>query len=296
MDAQTYISNHIQNGYDLVLGEDHRSISTTMNLIEDAVRDNPDQVKAIVLELSPYVQEPLDRIGSDEMSRENFILQARLNSEQEYLDLAGGLLESGRINQEQYDWYEDFINVRVEDITAREFGYYTEEEYLQDQTAFGAVYDMALAAHENSIPVIANNHGRERAVLSDLNDLTVDDWVEYTGDRLDFEDVSNRIDINAPGSVLVHRGAQHMFNIDGPDHQEGFDDLLEQSGRNVRTIGVYDSHETLASIDPMTAEMGLQISDPSDIVIIGGDLQTGSEIDLPQVSTPLALSPMLPQP
>lgn len=279
MQAKDYINTHIKAGYDLVFGEDHASITTTMGLMRDAVAANPGGVKAVVLELSPYIQDELSRAGQGEITQDQFILQARLSSEQQYLDLAGTLLTADRISEDQYSQYEEHISGRIESIIARDFGAYSREDFERDQGAFGAVYELAVTAAKNGVPVIANNHGRERGVLSDLNDLTSEDWIQYTSDKADFADLAKTIDINAPGALLVHRGAHHSLNIDGARDGHGFDDLLENSGRKVRAIGVYDSPQTLRETRNLLLDNGFQIGDPSDALIIGGELSAGNEID-----------------
>jgi len=282
MDAQSYINQAVQSGKDVVFGEEHQSISHTFSLMEKTIQDNPNGVGAIVLELSPSIQDLIEQAGTGEVSQENFILQARINTEQEYLELAGGLLNEGRINQEQYDWYETFINDRIDSILNRDGGAYSDADFTQDQVVFGTVYFLAQTCHENNTPLIANNFGRERSVLADLNDLTLDDWVQYISDRADFENLLQTINLETTGPILVHRGANHIQNVGGENNRDGMDDLLEERGRDVLTVGVYIDADTLASSKQNTLDNGMEIADPSDVLIIGENLIMQNELTFDQ--------------
>lgn len=268
MDPQTYINSQVQGGADIVFAEMHNAMASTFSIMSRTIVENPSQVSAVSLELPLEVQELIDNAQAGNVEKDIFITQMRITMEQSYLHIALSMFNSDQITLDQYSGYVDFIESNIEGAIAGGNASYTLELLERDQEAFGALYDLTIFAADRNIPVYATDLDREVVILMDLGILTVEDWQARMDDASDFELLSQQVDLNAQGSILVHRGADHVLDLNG--QASGLDDYLEAMGRKVTIIGNYLDIQTLSDSFKSAANIGFTYEESADLNIVDG--------------------------
>ncbi|NCT40448.1 MAG: hypothetical protein GW778_02150 [Alphaproteobacteria bacterium] len=279
MDPQGYINTQIANGRDIVFGEEHSAIGSTMTFFAQTIEQNPNRIAGVSLEFPPEVQPYIEQAARGEISADAFSKQMRITLEQSYLETAGSLLGDGRITQEQYDDYEIFINDRVTGVLTGDKNLFTEAEIARDQEAFGTMFTMIGIAEKNGVPVAATDIDREFPVLMDMGEAIMDDWLSRVDDTSDYALFKDQFDVTSDKQFLVHRGAGHTEDING--HATGLDDFLEREGRNVVNIGNYSSLEMLThEVNRELNDYGNTIEEGTDMTIIGTQGFESSQTDI----------------
>lgn len=260
----------VDSGADVVYGESHSTIAETMGQIGHLIQNAPQgSISAIVVEFPPEMQVLLEPDTLKGLTSEHFILAALGMEVDNMAASAQALLDEGRITAEQFEVVEGFI-----DDARLSFGMAIADEDAITNNLYYPLYEMAVQAADQGIPVIAADVDRKRHVMEYLGAAapyhlmpTPEEVAAVTAAEMDDSSdlaylESQGIDIEAAGALVVHRGYNHINNfysagiypLEEPVHTQGFDDLLEGAGRQVLTIGI------LAGVVPNAAP------DPADII------------------------------
>ncbi len=192
-----------------------------------------------------------------------------------------------RISDDQFNQIVKSAEASIEAVLSGvNNDYYPAERRDIDVDAYGALHSLITTASENDIAVIANDIGREILPLNLVNEMTVADLIGRMDDTTDGDQLSNQVDLNSNKSILVHRGAFHVWDItSGADSSlnnvgKGIDDYLEKNGRSVIVIGSYDSLEILAKEVDNIQSSDMTLADPSDATVINGQLTNQSDLGM----------------
>lgn len=287
MEPQTYINQKVAGGNDIVFGEEHGSITSTFGLMEETIRQNPGRVQAVSVEFSPRLQPLIEQVAAGTLSAGDFTKLSRISNSQEYMGIAGELLADGRISPEVHDAIiersENTIQAVLSGTTNES---YPPELHAQDVEVYGALYALIVAAESKDVPVIANDLGREGILLNSVGAMTVADFIERMDDTADGDLLGARVDLNSSQSILVQRGAYHVWDITAQDDPaltnagKGMDDYLQDRGRSVFVIGHYGSQDILSAEVASMNNNRISVADPSDVTIINGQLTERADLDL----------------
>lgn len=300
VEPQAYLNQQVASGKDIVFGENHASIVSTLGMIEETIRQNPAGVQAASVEFSPRIQPYIDQVASGTMSVEDFTRVSRITNEQEYTEIAGTLHAEGRISDDQFDTIVNSADGTIDAVLSRTNNEsYPPERQAIDANAYGALHSLIKTASVNNIPVIANDIGREALPLNLVGQMTVADLIDRMDDTADGDQLLGHVDLSSSQSILVHRGALHVWDL--TDEQDpslnsvgkGIDDYLEENGRDVIVVGNNETLAVLVNEVKGWENQQISLTDPSDATIIGGQLIEQPDLDIVNRGT-LPLGPSSP--
>lgn len=287
MEPQAYINREVAAGKDIVFGEHHDSFESTMGMLEETVRQNPGRIQAVSVEFSPRLQPYIDQVASGTLGVEDFTRLCRISNEQEYMEIGGALHAQGRLSDDQYDRLVRFSENTIQAVLGgTNNADYPPQRQAIDVSTYGALYSLVRTAAEKGVPVIASDLGREALPLNVLDTMTVADLIDRMDDTSDGNLLAGRVDLNSPQSILVHRGAFHLWDLTSErdpsvsNAGKGMDDYLEAHGRHVVVIGNYESTDVLSGEVDSLRKDHVSVRDPSDVTIINGQLVEQPDQDI----------------
>lgn len=156
MNRTQFIGAKIQSGNDIFFAEEHRAISTTFHMMREVIEASY-PIDAISLEMPHALQPLIDEVAAGGSNPEKFALEARIAQEQDYLDAAVSLFQSGRLSEEEFNGYEAFINARVASVLSGDGAAYTLEDRERDMEAYTSLHTLIEAASNRDVPVFATD-------------------------------------------------------------------------------------------------------------------------------------------
>ncbi len=286
MDPNIYINQQVQSGKDIVFAETHADLSSTFNFMRDSIVANPAKVNVAALELPRTFQPLIDNV--DQMGREDFIEQSVIALSISDLQTAYEMRMNNQITEEEYLLVTDEQAYMIDAIQAEGLaGVYTPEG-IQDMTErYGALHDLAVAGKENNVPIVATDLNREMAVAMSVAQLTcnyehpllsTDTIEDRMNDEPYYDALGQKVDLSASGSNLIHRGANHIWGLNGTEN--GVDDLLEADGREVTVVGIHNSPNEINYARISMDRSGYTLDDPSDVTVMDGALHDRPDLEI----------------
>lgn len=264
---------------DIVFGEEHAVVWETMEQIQKVLESAPaGHYKGVALEIPTELQVLLTPEALKALSQEDFVAAASIAYEHSVQVAARNMLEYGTIGPSQYDT-----------IMKNKLA-----ESLADTGIFEPIYQMAQTALLKGTPVYAADANVDRGAAMFLymtGDMSTDDFKrilkEGMDDRSDVDWLADRgVDLSSAGSLIVHRGYNHINGTAGGVlGAAGFDDLLEAKGRSVVTIAVVEDNGYVSSqpLPPDPANFTIKVDDDYNL-----KLDRGGYEDKPQSVQPPA--------
>ncbi|MAE52096.1 MAG: hypothetical protein CMH27_09830 [Micavibrio sp.] len=259
---------------DIVFGEDHRDMASTMEQIMGLTKALPGgHIKAIALEYPVEMQEVFDPVIMRDIGFEDFLRKAFLLDLEATRSLADDMMQSGDIRADQHAYLMNKLQTQVEMLLN-----VPDLENMMRGSSLEGLYQMVKTAAEHGVPVIAADMHRERLIGIRLANpampyelrMSDDDFDalfnQGVDDRSDVERIKDMgVDLDGPGILLVHRGYAHINGTGfgasaGVEQTNGIDDILERSGREVVTVEIGSIDVPDRSV-PDPADLSLAIDD-----------------------------------
>jgi len=272
----------IRTGMDVVYGESHDVMSSTMDNIISDIKNSPvGSIKGIALELPTELQSLFDPKTLSTISEEEFIYRFQEEGITTVINAAENMKMSGEITKDQHGFIEDLSSSYDIPTKGPRF------------ERISSVYKMAVVANENNIPVYAADDNVRRAVAAVLikaDDPNIKISIEQFKDLFDegLDDgsdmkflVNSGVDIDAAGSLIIHRGYGHIYgdSYNGAENVNGMDDLLERKGRDVATVAVVSPYHKIFLDAVDTADFEVIVNEDGTEEVLNNDYQDNNHDD-----------------
>jgi len=260
------------NGMDVVFGEVHDRTVEAHAEVSKLLQSQPyGHFGAVALEVPVEVQEILTPEALSSMTREEFKIEFQRLEMDSKVNTTHAMLNEGLIDADQYTL---MMNV----LPSSQFT----DEYLEKKAA---IYDVAQVALEQGVPVYAVDMERDRVIFHDLfllGALSEEEYGEVIAkgmdDRSDVERLADMgVDLSEGSKpIIVNYGKTHIDNgmLYNGQEIDGFDDILEEYGRNVFTVGVIN--KGYVSIDgPDKLDVNILADKSGDTELVIGEYKPG---------------------